>query len=282
MGDKVLANEKHLATAIAALMAQLSLMYVSANFQEILESEDSAYVFLHIFGKDLELQDPLLNLAGDKAGASRAIIYTVAPVGNKDRYPDDVLSNLTLHDWCQRMRLLGSNVVELVDLYNKHAKRECNDELLPITSLWSSMVGGGEFLFREPGEKAASAETMTEHSRGLCEGFLQGLEKSTILRQILVPPQPPELHEGVMRVVSSITSQLEAPNTEDADGEFIGLAGKGEYVAVDDGSAASGRRVSMVTGMRVDKAMSLKIAARNSIHVSHESLGKPAWANLRS
>lgn len=121
-------------------------------------------------------------------------------------------------------------------------------------------------------ELFASAETMKEHSCALCQGFLQGLADQTDLRQILVPPQPPDLHEGLVHALSKHGSEELDDSGDDVVSPPVSPAKAGDRPPVSPNSVGSDRRsvessaVSSVSSLKILSKMSLKSAASQVVN----------------
>merc|ERR1711976_235702 len=104
--------------------------------------EDSGFAFFHIL--DFELADQ--RFANPR---NKGLVYTVGPVGNKARYPNDVPFMPTVDAWLKRMQLTGRNIARSVMLYNEFVKRQGDTSWSSLTCLRVNNVGGGMFLLRD-------------------------------------------------------------------------------------------------------------------------------------
>jgi len=142
-------------------MRDLGLIYSNAVFQDVSEIEDSGFAFAHV--NSFEMAEEM-----KRHGRNRAIVYTVAPNGNKARYPNDVHEELSIEDWNTRMRLVGCNVMTSILAYNRFIAQEQPKDLMPITVARTSNVGGGAFML--------PIVSIEDHARAYMHGLLDALE----------------------------------------------------------------------------------------------------------
>ena len=148
---------KEVSATIAKLMKELSVVYSNAVFRGITEIEDAGYAFTHVY--DFTMAEEAY-----RHRRNRALVYTVAPNGNKARYPTDVHALPSVEAWMKRLELQGANCIFSVASYNRCLHRQKLPNLQPITVMRTALVGGGMFLLREEGKPLKMLVKIDDHA----------------------------------------------------------------------------------------------------------------------
>jgi len=151
---------------VQGCMQELGLAYSNAVYQGVSSVEDCGYAYTSVYNRDMT--DPRYRHARNKA-----VVYTVGPNGNKQRYQSDVHVLPTPEAWHARTRLVGENVARSVAAYNALVARGRATGLLPITVMRTCLISGGAFMLRDLADKPIV--TFKEHACSYQQGLLHVL-----------------------------------------------------------------------------------------------------------
>lgn len=118
---------------------------------------------------------------------NNALVYTVGPNGNQQRYKDDVHElPPTVEAWHARMRLLGRNVAKSVAAYNALVAERSPDGLLPIIVARTCFIAGGAFRLQDPAGK--SFVSLQDRAASYQQGLLDVFRRSSAASSSRVRP----------------------------------------------------------------------------------------------